>query len=544
MNHPLAGTLAREEDLIDITALLEAYYVNVPDTNEKSQRVSFGTSGHRGKALDASFTDAHVAAITQAICDGRERFGAKGLCLVGPDTHALSSAAYDTVLEVLAGNGVVAGCDANEDFVPTPSISRAILRENGKAKAKELVDGIVITPSHNPPEYGGIKYNPPHGGPAEEEITSWIEGRANVYLEARGEGIKRIPLGEITADLRQAYEFKKLYVEELKDIIDIEAIKKANLKVLINALGGSGGAYWRAIADYYELALDIINDDYDPTFAFMYYDHDGAIRMDCSSKFAMAGVIEGIGAYDLAVGNDPDYDRYGVVTKEGLMQANHFLCVACDYLFSSRSWAGKGIGKTVVVTDLLNRIAQDKGVAVYEVPVGFKYFSALLYKGQVGLVGEESAGGSFLTKAGTVWTTDKDGIIMALLAMEVMAVTGKSPSVYYDGLASRFGAPATGRFEAACTKGEKEKLKNLSPEIIADKEVNGDPILDIRTTALMDKLPIGGLRITTKEGWLVARPSGTEDLYKVYGESFLGDEVLKGFLEAGKLLVSRALEED
>lgn len=542
MTHPLAGTPARKEDLINVEALDKAYYEIIPDGANKNQRVAFGTSGHRGKAFDGSFNDLHVAAIVQAICDGRGQFGAEGVCFVGQDTHALSQPARKTVLEVLAGNGVIAGIDRNGDFVPTPSMSRAILRHNAGDKAAKA-DGIIITPSHNPPDNGGIKYNPPHGGPADTDVTKWIENRANEYVEAKGNGIKRTPLEKIDSSLQLPYDFKTLYVKELAEIINIDVIRQVNPHVLVDALGGSGAAYWKEIARVYKLDLTVIHGDYDPTFSFMTYDHDGAIRMDCSSPYAMAGVIKVIGDYDLAVGNDPDYDRYGIVTEEGLLGANQYLVTAGSYLFSTRQWAGKGFAKTVVVTGLVDRMAADREIPVYEVPVGFKYFSPLLFAGTVGIAGEESAGGSFLKKDGTVWTTDKDGMVMALLAMEILAATGENPHHYYEGLAKRYGDPVFSRHDAACSKEAKELLKKLTPAAVHQKDLNGEPITEVRTTSLYGDYPIDGLRVTTPQGWVVARPSGTEDLYKIYGESFKGEADLEGLLKEGQKLVTAAISE-
>jgi len=543
MAHPLAGHKAQIESLINVDALVAAYYANTPDCSMAAQRVSFGTSGHRGKSSNASFTDAHVAAITQAICDGREQFGATGICYVGQDTHALSQPALKTVREVLAGNGVIAGIDASGDFVPTPSVSRAIIRENAKVKAGgHLVDGIIITPSHNPPDDGGIKYNPINGGPADTVITKWIEDRANSYLENNNAGVKRIAFEEIPPTLQQLYEFKKLYVQELAEILNMDIIQAVNPRVLVNALGGSGMAYWQTIKETYNLNLDIVNGEYDPTFSFMSYDHDGVIRMDCSSEFAMTEVIKQIGEYDLAVGNDPDYDRYGIVTDQGLLNANKYLATAGSYLFGTRQWGNKGFGKTVVVTNLVDRLCADRHIPVYEVPVGFKYFADLLFEGQVGIAGEESAGASFLKKDGTVWTTDKDGIVMALLSLEILAATGKDPAAYYEGLAKRYGSSVFSRTDAACTPEEKTVLKALNPTAVKATALNGETIIDIRTTSLYKDYDIGGLRITTDSGWVVARPSGTENLYKIYGESFKGESELESLLSEGQKLVSQALK--
>lgn len=558
----LAGKKVRPEDCIRVATLTEAYYNLVPRAEEKGERISFGTSGHRGKSLERSFNELHVAAITQAICDGRKEFGGTGVCFVGHDTHALSTPALKTVLEVLAGNGVVAAVDEGGDFVPTPSVSRAIIRYNqiidetlhsAKAVAKqELVghtgqfcrkgyaDGIVITPSHNPPDQGGIKYNPINGGPADTTVTKWIEAKANEYIASQGAGIKKVSKANIDSHLRWEYDFKGQYVKELEGVIDFEAIKKAKLKVLVNALGGSGANYWKAISEKYDLGLTIINSEYDPTFSFMTYDHDGAIRMDCSSAYAMADVISQIGSYDMAVGNDPDYDRYGIVVADGLISPNHFLTVAGAYLFKTRPWAGKGFGKTAVVTNLVDRYCKDHAIPVYEVPVGFKYFSSLLFEETIGIGGEESAGASFLMKNGTVWTTDKDGMVMALLAMEILAVTGKSPVEHYNELTRTYGAPVFKRLDAACSKESKEKLSALQVSDVKATVLGGESIDSVRTTSLYKDYPIGGVRVGTKSGFLVARPSGTEDLYKIYAESFNGETAVDELLVEGQKLVDEA----
>lgn len=554
MAHELAGKLVRPEDLINLEAVIEAYYNKKPDYEKKEQRISFGTSGHRGKSLAGSFNELHVAAIAQAICDGRKEFGATCVCFVGHDTHALSEPALETVLEVLAANGVVAAVDGENGFVPTPSISRAIIRYNEIIDKEEKIafvpdflkakvghgkaDGIIITPSHNPPDQGGIKYNPINGGPADTTVTKWIENKANEYLKNNGEGIRRVAIDEIDSGLQWEYDYKGLYVKELAYVIDMDAIRKAKPKVLINALGGSGMEYWEAISEEYGLDLDIINNEYDPTFSFMPYDHDGVVRMDCSSEYAMADVIANIGNYDLAVGNDPDYDRYGIVTQDGLMAPNHFLVAAGAYLFLNRSWQGKGFGKTAVVTRIVDKFCNDNGIKTYEVPVGFKYFSSLLFDGIIGIGGEESAGASFLKKDGTVWTTDKDGIIMGLLAMEMFAVTnGLTPDVLYTFLTKRYGEPEFARVDTPCSKAAKERLSQLQPSDVTTKELAGETIEDVRTTSLYGDYAIGGLRITTANSFLVARPSGTEDLYKVYAETFQGKEALAELLKAGQALV-------
>lgn len=544
MAHKLAGMPVQEQDIIDVQTLVDAYFDNAPDVTDPTQLVSFGTSGHRGTSLNGTFTDLHVAAITQAICDGRGQFGATGPIFVGQDTHALSQPALVTVLEVLAGNGVVAMVDADMDFVPTPSVSRAIIRYNESHFDK--ADGIVITPSHNPPDNGGIKYNATNGGPADTLITKWIETRANEYVRAycELEGFKRISIDNIEPDQQVPYDYKGLYVEELSSIINMEALQSAKPKVLVNALGGSGLSYWRAIKERYNLNMDIINDEYDPTFSFMTYDHDGKVRMDCSSEYAMADVIKQIGNYDLAVGNDPDYDRYGIVTAEGLTSPNAFLTAAADYLFTTRGWTDKGVGKTVVCTTMIDKWAALKEIPVYEVPVGFKYFSSLLFDGEIGIGGEESAGASFLKKDGTVWTTDKDGMVMALLAMEMYAVMGATVDRLYNNIVEGCGDPRFGRIDAACTKAAKAKLKQLNANSITATEVDGDPITNIRTTSLYKDMPIDGVRVETETGWFVARPSGTEDLYKIYGESYKGDKGLVALLTAGEAIVTAALSDE
>lgn len=540
MAHSLAGQLVRAEDLIQIQPLIDAYYDLAPNPNDKDQVVSFGTSGHRGVSTKGTFNDLHVACIVQAVCDLRHEFGATGPCFVGQDTHALSQVAFQTALEVLAGNKVVAAVDQEMSFVPTPSISRAIIRYN--EAHENLADGLIITPSHNPPDNGGIKYNSTNGGPADTDITKRIEELANRYLADYGEGIKRISIDNIEPGAQLAYDYKGLYVEELDQIIDMDAIKKAGLKVLVNGLGGSGAHYWQAISDHYDLGLTIINVDYDPTFSFMTYDHDGVVRMDCSSPYAMADVIKQIGSYDLAVGNDPDYDRYGVVTQEGLLNANYYLLTAAAYLFESRSWPSRvGVGKTAVVTSQVDAWAQEAGRQVYEVPVGFKYFAPLLFNGKIGIGGEESAGASFLKKDGHVWTTDKDGIIMCLLAMEMLAKTGRDPAEAYQVLTAQLGQTCFGRIDAPANKGQKARLKSLSPDDLQTNTLAGNPILEVRTCSSYGNQPLGGLKVVTDKGWLVARPSGTEDLYKIYGESFKGQAGLDELLKEGQELVDKAL---
>lgn len=544
MAHQLAGKPVQEQDIIDIQTIVDAYFDNVPDMTDPTQLVSFGTSGHRGTSLSGTFTDLHVAAITQAICDGRRQFGATGPVFVGQDTHALSQPALVTVLEVLAGNGITAMVDSEMDFVPTPSVSRAIIRYN--EEHDEKADGIIITPSHNPPDNGGIKYNTIIGGPADTLVTKWIETRANEYLTAycECEDFKRISIDNIEPSAQVPYDYKGLYVEELDSVINMDAIKAANLKVLVDALGGSGASYWRAIKERYGLDLDIIHDEYDPTFGFMTYDHDGKVRMDCSSPYAMAAVMEQVNNYAFAVGNDPDYDRFGIVDKDGLVSPNDILTIAARYLFTTRGWKDKGVGKTIVCTSLIDKWAEDNDVPVFEVPVGFKYFSQLLFDGEIGIGGEESAGASILKKDGTVWTTDKDGIIMCLLGLEMRSVMGSTVFKMAEDFHEKYGTPKFGRIDAACSKLQKQKLKQLNADSITATTVDGDEIISIRTTSSYKDMPIDGVRVDTEKGWFVARPSGTEDLYKIYGESYKGDLGLVALLTAGEEIVNAALVDE
>ena len=545
MAHKLAGMPVQEQDIIDVQTLVDAYFDNAPDVMDPTQLVSFGTSGHRGTSLNGTFTDLHVAAITQAICDGRGQFGATGPIFVGQDTHALSQPALVTVLEVLAGNGVVAMVDADMDFVPTPSVSRAIIRYNESHFDK--ADGIVITPSHNPPDNGGIKYNATNGGPADTLITKWIETRANEYVRAycELEGFKRISVDNIEPDQQVPYDYKGLYVEELSSIINMEALQSAKPKVLVNALGGSGLGYWRAIKERYNLNMDIINDEYDPTFSFMTYDHDGKVRMDCSSPYVMAGVIKDGRSYDLVLANDPDYDRFGVVCgPEGMIGANAFLTACAHYLGTHRDFAKTGIGKTVVTTELLKVVAEELRADVYEVPVGFKYFADLLYEEKVFFAGEESAGASFAKRDGSVWTTDKDGIIMCLLAAEIKAVTGLSPLSYYEKVCKQLSrATYTKRFDTAVSKEEKIRIAALDKSDIGADKLGNATITDIETRSAYENLPIGGIKISTADGWIAARPSGTEDLYKLYSESYRSDEEAESLLQDGKVLIDEALRD-
>lgn len=540
--HELAGTKVRTADYIDLAALAAQYKNNHPDVTDPHQQVRFGTSGHRGQAHNSSFTADHVAAITQAVCNFRKQFGAEGPLFVGEDTHYLSKLAYETVLSVLAANEVMAYVDSEGDFVPTPSVSRAILRYN-ECRKEKLADGLIITPSHNPPEHGGIKYNPITGGPAESDITKAIETEANRLLADHNAAVKQIPYEEAkNSPYVVGYDYKGLYVAELRSIIDMDAIAKANLRIMVNALGGSGMNYWHKIAEVYHLPIDFVNDTYDPQFTFMNYDHDGKVRMDCSSAYVMSAVTNSKDRYDLILANDPDYDRFGIVSgNQGMISANAYLTVASHYLMTHRNFSGRGIAKTVVTTDMLARSADMLGIPLYEVPVGFKYFGSLYTEGKIAFSGEESAGGSFVAKDGSVWTTDKDGMIMCLLATEIKAVTGKSPIDYYNDLCEKLGRPYTMRSDAPATLEEKDKISSLTEADVTEKTLCGSPITAVLSKSPYGDFAIGGVKIATPDGWVAARPSGTEDLYKLYAESFVTAEQAGKLLEEGKALISKAL---
>jgi phosphoglucomutase len=539
--HERAGTPATPEDLVDLDALLSAYRDLVPDPAIPEQRVVFGTSGHRGSSLDTAFNDAHIAAITQAICEHRAAAGITGPLFIGSDTHALSLPAQETALQVLAANGVRALADANANWVPTPSVSRAIIVHNEGAGADDVADGIVVTPSHNPPRDGGFKYNPPHGGPADGETTGWIAARANELLAEGNAGVLRGT--EATFD---DYDFLGAYVEDLAGAIDIDAIRRAGVRIGADPLGGASVAYWSAIRDRYELDLTVLNPSVDPRWAFMTLDWDGQIRMDPSSPSAMASLVAraGGGEFDVITGNDADADRHGIVTPDGgLMNPNHYLAVAIDYLYRHRSgWsADAAVGKTVVSSSIIDRVAGALGRRLLEVPVGFKWFVPGLSDGSVAFGGEESAGASFLELDGSVWTTDKDGILLALLAAEITAVTGRSPSEYYRDLTEKFGDPAFARVDAAASKAQKARLGRLSGEDVAATELAGEPV-----TARLDKAPgngepIGGVKVETADAWFAARPSGTEDVYKIYAESFRGPEHLAMVQAEARAIVDAAL---
>jgi len=524
-NHPRAGQPARQSDLINVAQLTSQYYVLQPEQGNAEHAVKFGTSGHRGSAGRHSFNETHILAIAQAIAEERKKNGVTGPCYVGKDTHALSEPAIISVLEVLAANGVDVIVQLDNGYTPTPAISHSILEHNKAGGAQ--ADGIVITPSHNPPEDGGIKYNPPNGGPADTNVTKVVEDRANALIEGGLKDVKRISLDAAWASGHiQEQDLIQPYVEGLAQIVDIPAIQKAGLKIGVDPLGGSGIAYWQRIAEFYKLDLTIVNDAVDQTFRFMHLDKDGAIRMDCSSECAMAGLLALRDKFDLAFANDPDYDRHGIVTPAGLMNPNHYLAVAINYLFQHRPQWGKdvAVGKTLVSSAMIDRVVDDIGRRLVEVPVGFKWFVDGLFDGSFGFGGEESAGASFLRFDGTPWSTDKDGIILCLLAAEITAVTGKNPQQHYDELAARFGAPSYNRIQAPATSAQKAALSKLSPEMVSADTLAGDPITARLTAAPGNGASIGGLKVMTKNGWFAARPSGTEDAYKIYCESFLGAE--------------------
>ncbi len=542
--HPLAGNVVLKENLVDIAELISLYYEIQPDVTDPSQKVAFGTSGHRGSSLNASFTEDHIMAISQAICEYREKEGITGPLFVGKDTHALSTPAEKTALQVFAANGVTAMIDQDGGYTPTPVISHAILIYN-EGRTEGLADGVVITPSHNPPDNGGFKYNPPNGGPADTDVTGWIADRANELLADDNEEVESLYFADaLAADTTVAYDFITPYVADLENVIDLEAIATSGLKICADAMGGAGIRYWKPIAEKYGIDFTIINDTADPTFRFMCVDGDGKVRMDCSSPYAMASLIGLKDDFDLAFGNDPDYDRHGIVTQSvGLMNPNHYLAVAINYLYTHRSgWrADAAVGKTLVSSSMIDRVAADLGRDLQEVPVGFKWFVDGLVDGSYGFGGEESAGASFLRKDGTVWTTDKDGIILCLLACEIYAVTGKDPGLHYQELTARFGNPVYARVDAPASREEKAKLADLSPEQVTAETLAGEPIIAKLTHAPANGAAIGGLKVCTENGWFAARPSGTEDIYKIYAESFKGAEHLAQIQAEAKEIVQIAL---
>ncbi len=542
--HARAGQKALPEDLIDVEAVLDAYYDKHPDASNPDQAVSFGTSGHRGSSLDTAFNEDHIAATTQAIVEYRAAQGIRGPLFIGRDTHALSRPAFDTALEVLIGNGAEVLVDSRDAYTPTPAVSHAILKYNrGKAlDDPSRSDGIVVTPSHNPPRDGGFKYNPPHGGPADTDATTWIADRANELLLAGLEGVQRT---ERSAALAAAgrYDFCHEYVSDLPNVVDIDAIRHAGVKIGADPLGGAAVDYWAEIAEMHDLDLTVVNPEVDPRWSFMTLDRDGKIRMDCSSPWAMASLLEVKDQYDIATGNDADSDRHGIVTPDaGLMNPNHYLAVAIEYLFTHRpDWpADAKVGKTCVSSSLIDRVVASIGRELWEVPVGFKWFVPGLVDSSVGFGGEESAGASFLRMDGTVWTTDKDGIIMALLASEILAVTGKTPSYLHDEQVERFGASSYDRIDAPADREQKARLKNLSADEVSATELAGETIT-AKMTEAPSGAPIGGLKVTTESAWFAARPSGTEDVYKIYAESFRGEDHLREVQEAAKQVVDGAL---
>jgi phosphoglucomutase len=533
-----AGTPATESDLVDLDALHEAYYALKPDVSVPEQRVVFGTSGHRGSSLSTSFNEDHIAATTQAIVEYRAAQGITGPLFIGADTHALSRPALTTALEVLVGNSVRVLVDEFDDFVPTPALSHAILAYNNAGHDDEA-DGIVVTPSHNPPRDGGFKYNPPHGGPADSDATSWIANRANELI---ADGLREVKEAEPTAV--ETYDFRKAYVDDLANIIDVEAIKESGLRIGADPLGGASVHYWQAIADTYGLDLTVVNPEVDPTWRFMTLDWDGKIRMDPSSANAMASVLAHRDEYDILTGNDADADRHGIVTPDGgLMNPNHYLAVAIEYLYANRpDWRDDAaIGKTLVSSSMIDRVADSLGRRLWEVPVGFKWFVPGLVDGSVGFGGEESAGASFLRFDGTVWTTDKDGILLCLLAAEITAKTGKTPSQLYAELEERFGSPAYERVDAAATPEQKAKLGKLDGDAITATELAGEPIVAKLSSAPGNGAAVGGLKVVTENAWFAARPSGTEDVYKIYAESFKGAEHLKQVQAEAKEIVDAAI---
>ena len=541
--NPNAGKPARLEDLTNIPRLMASYYANKPDMSKPEQRVAFGTSGHRGSSLTSAFTESHILAISQAIVEYRNREGVTGPIFVGMDTHALSEAALITAVEVLAANGCQVRLEKDFGYTPTPVVSHSILTYN-EGRTSDLADGIVITPSHNPPTDGGFKYNPTNGGPADTTITKWVENRANEILENGLKEVKRVDFQKaLTLDNVQQVDMRQPYVDDLINIIDIETIKKAGIKIGVDPLGGSGVYYWDVIAKTYGLNIEVVNYKVDPTFSFMTLDRDGKIRMDCSSPYAMASLISHKDRFDIAVANDPDYDRHGIVCKSGLMNPNHYLAVAIQYLFTHREGWSKdaAVGKTLVSSSIIDRVVKGIGRDLKEVPVGFKWFVDGLYTGTYGFGGEESAGASFLRKNGKVWTTDKDGIIMCLLAAEILAVTGKDPQTLYNEIKAKYGDPIYNRVDAPANTQQKAVLSKLDPALVEASTLAGEPIIAKLTAAPGNGAAIGGLKVVTENGWFAARPSGTESIYKIYMESFKSEEHLKQIQKEAQEIVSAAL---
>ncbi|GAA4557301.1 phosphoglucomutase (alpha-D-glucose-1,6-bisphosphate-dependent) [Streptomyces collinus] len=544
MQHERAGSPAGPEDLVDVARLVTAYYARRPDLDDPGQRVTFGTSGHRGSSLAAAFNDDHIAATSQAICEYRAGRGIDGPLFLGADTHALSEPARVTALEVFAANEVTVLIDDADGYTPTPAVSHAILTHN-RGRTAGLADGVVVTPSHNPPADGGFKYNPPSGGPAASDATSWIQDRANEIIRGGLKDVRRIPYARaLAAPTTGRYDFLGTYVADLPGVLDLDAIRAAGVRIGADPLGGASVAYWGRIAEQHGLDLTVVNPYTDPTWRFMTLDWDGKIRMDCSSPYAMASLIEQRDRFQISTGNDADADRHGIVTPDaGLMNPNHYLAVAISYLYAHRDrWPSTtGIGKTLVSSAMIDRVAADLGRELVEVPVGFKWFVDGLAGGTIGFGGEESAGASFLRRDGSVWTTDKDGILLALLASEITAVTGKTPSEHYAALTARFGEPAYARIDAPASREEKALLAKLSPAQVSADTLAGDAVTAVLTEAPGNGAAIGGIKVTTDNAWFAARPSGTEDVYKIYAESFLGPDHLGRVQEEAKSVVLTAL---
>ena len=544
MPHERAGRPAAPEDLVDVARLVTAYYALHPDPSDPGQRVAFGTSGHRGSSLTTAFNEDHIAATSQAICEYRSGQGIDGPLFLGADTHALSEPAKATALEVFAAGGVTVLIDSADGYTPTPAVSHAILTHN-RGRTAGLADGVVVTPSHNPPADGGFKYNPPSGGPAASDATSWIQDRANQIIAGGMKDVRRIPYERaLAAPTTGRYDFMGVYVDDLPRVLDLDAVRASGLRIGADPLGGASVAYWGRIAERHGLDLTVVNPYTDPTWRFMTLDWDGKIRMDCSSPYAMASLIEKRADFRVATGNDADADRHGIVTRDaGLMNPNHYLAVAISYLYRHRGqWAADaGIGKTLVSSSMIDRVAADLGRQLVEVPVGFKWFVDGLVSGAIGFGGEESAGASFLRRDGSVWTTDKDGILLALLASEITAVTDRTPSEHYADLTARFGEPAYARIDAPATREEKALLAKLSPAQVTAETLAGEAVTAVLTEAPGNGAAIGGIKVTTENAWFAARPSGTEDVYKIYAESFQGPDHLARVQEEAKAVVMTAL---
>ena len=546
--HPQAGQPAAREQLINVAHLVSQYYAHKPDAMNPAEAVSFGTSGHRGTATNATFTDTHIAAICQALAEYREHQQISGPLFIGKDTHALSEPAMLTAIEVLCANNVQVviqkSDNASRGYTPTPVISRTILRHN-EGRGEQLADGVVITPSHNPPGDGGFKYNPPHGGPADSDVTGIIQQRANALIADNNNDVKRLDLRQAMAsDLVREEDFMEPYIDELANVIDMQAIAKANLTLGTDPLGGAGVGYWERIAEKYGLNIKVVNTEVDPQFAFMRRDKDGKLRMDCSSAYAMAGLIELKDQFDLAWGNDPDFDRHGIVCRShGLMNPNHYLAVVIQYLFTHRQqWPESlKVGKTLVSSSMINRVANALGRELAEMPVGFKWFVEGMGQSTIGFAGEESAGGIFLQRDAKTWATDKDGIILCLLAAEILAVTGKDPGEHYQTLTEQFGAPVYERVDVAASHEEKQKLAALDRSAVTSDSLAGEPITAIETHASGNNAAIGGLKVSTENGWFAARPSGTEQIYKIYAESFKGDTHLQELIKEAEQLVAKII---